>query len=109
MAQTLLNDKNWTPKDETSQVGVSEGVEVVSLEEIDDKFDKLSEQVTSPADSDRLPSSVPIDQVYDLLMLDEIRAGKAMAIVVDDELELGSWAQTLDSWDPALLLRLLGV
>ena len=52
----------------------------------------LSEQVTSPADGDRLPSSVPIDQVYDLSMLDEIRTGKATAIVVDDELELGSRA-----------------
>ena len=94
----------------TSQVGVSKGVEVVSPEEIDDEFDKLSEwQVTSPADGDRLPSSVPIDQVYDLSTLDEIRAGKATAIVVDDELELGSRAQTLDSWDPALLLRSLGV
>ena len=108
-AQTLLNDKNWTPKDETSQVGVSEGVEVVSAEEINDEFDKLSEQVTSPADGNRLPSSVPIDQVYDLSTLDEIRTGKATAIVVDDELELGSRAQTLDSWDPASLLCLLGV
>ena len=106
-AQTLLNDKNWTPEDETSQVGVSEGVEVVFPEEINDEFDKLSEQVTSLADGD--PSSVPIDQVYDLSTLDEIRAGKATAIVVDDELELGSRAQTLDSWDPASLLRSLGV
>jgi hypothetical protein len=110
-AQTLLNDKNWTPEHETSQIGGSrgEGVEAVSPEEIDDEFNKLSEQVTSPADGDRLPSTVPIDQVYDLSTLDDIRAGKVTAIVVDDELELGSQAQNVDSWDPASLLRSLGV
>jgi len=115
-AKDLLKDKSWTPQvlpeSETVQPGGSEAVgpvEAVSPEEIDAEFDKLNDQISSAADRDRLPSTVPIDQVYDLSTLDDTRAGKATAIVVDDELELGSQAQTVDSWDPASLLRSLGV
>lgn len=108
-AKALLNDKGWTPQvlpeSETNQADV----EPVSPEEIDAEFDKLDDQISSPADGDRLLSTVPIDQVYDLSTLDDIRAGKATAIVVDDELEFGYQAQTTDSWDPASLLRSLGV
>jgi len=115
-AKALLKDKVWTPQvlpgHETTQAGGSEvvgPVEAVSSEEIDAEFDKLNDQISSPADGDRLPPTVPINQVYDLSMLDDIRAGKATTVIVDDELELGSQAQMADSWDPASVLHSLGV
>jgi len=43
-------------------------VEAMSPEEIDAEF--YQQPVSSPADGDRIPSTVPIDQVYDLSMLD---------------------------------------
>jgi hypothetical protein len=81
----------------------------VDPEEIDAEFDKIDNQVASSSDGDGLPHTVPIEQVYDLSQLDDIRAGKTRAIVIDDELELDSQAQTVVSWDPASLLHSLGV
>jgi len=102
-AKDLLKDKIWTHK------VILGPVEAVSPEEIDAEFDKLNDHTSSPADEDRLPPTVPINQVYGLSTLDDIQPGKATTVIVDDKLELGSQAQTMDSWDPASLLGSLGV
>jgi len=57
-------------------------------------------------DGDGLPSTVPIEQVYDLSTLDAIRAGDA---VLDDEIQVTTQSAAGDAWDPASLLRSLSV
>ena len=47
-------------------------------------------QLASAVDGDGLPSTVPVDQVYDLSTLDAIRAGDVVPVSVDDELRLHS-------------------
>ena len=60
-------------------------------------------------DGDNLTPNIPIDKVYDLAALDDIRAGKTL-VNVDEELNVATQAEgSGDKWDPASLLRSLGV
>ena len=58
-------------------------------------------QLASAVDGDGLPSTVPVDQVYDLSTLDAIRAGDVVPVTTQSAVG--------DTWDPASLLRYLGV
>ena len=111
-ADELLKDVLWTPQLLTEQDSANTTETTAaepSPEEVEAEFDKLSTQVVSSVDGDELAASVPVSEVYDLSTLDDIRAGKAGANNVDDELELVSRASAPDSWDPASLLLSLGV
>lgn len=111
-ADELLKDVLWTPPLIPERNGPSTEAATAaepSPEEIDAEFDKLSMQEVSRVDGDRLAASVPISEVYNLSTLDDIRAGKPSANDDFDELELVSKDPTANSWDPASLLRSLGV
>ncbi|KAF8973343.1 ribonuclease H-like domain-containing protein [Flammula alnicola] len=109
-ADDLFTDILWTPQLLTGYEGADvEGPESLSLDDIDAAFDQLEQQINSPRDGDGLSSMVPIEQVYDLSTLDDIRAGKVGPINVDDELEVINHNGATDTWDSASLLRSLGV
>lgn len=103
----LYKDVLWTPQLLTGYDDT--GPESLTSEDIDAEFDRLDEQLASAADGDGLPSTVPIDQVYDLTTLDSICAGDAVPISVDDEIQVTTQSAAEDTWDPATSLRSLGV
>ena len=71
---------------------------------------RFTPQLASAVDGDGLPLTVPVDQVYDLSTLDAIRAGDVVPVSVrDDELRATTQSAVGDTWDPASLLRSLGV
>jgi hypothetical protein len=81
----------------------------VTMEEIDAEFDKLDDQVFAPADGDGLNPGVPLNEVYDLSELENIRAGTVIA-TVDEELDLSKEKDAGgEIWDETSLLRSLGV
>ena len=81
----------------------------VTMEEIDAEFDKLDDQVFTPADGDGLNPGVPLNEVYDLSELENIRAGTVIA-TVDEELNLSKEKDAGgEIWDETSLLRSLGV
>jgi hypothetical protein len=106
----LYKDVLWTPQLLTGYDDADiEGPELITLEDIDAEFNRLDEQLASAADGDGLASTVPIDQVYDLSMLDAIRARDAVPISIDDEIRVTTQSAAGDAWDPASLLHSLGV
>ena len=107
-ADELLRDVLWTPQ-LFEQNTINSETSGLSTEEIDAEFEKLSLQSASPVDGDGHAASVSINEVYDLSILDDIRAGNVVANTVDDELELGSLNTASDSWEPASLLLSLGI
>ena len=109
-ADDLIKDFIWTPQLVTYEDANIDGPESLTMDDIDAEFDKLAEQASpGPGEGDGLPSTVPVSQVYDLSILDAVRAGKTMPVSIDEELEVSQAVRSTEGWDPASLLRSLGV
>ncbi|RDB15798.1 hypothetical protein Hypma_003642 [Hypsizygus marmoreus] len=86
-----------------------DGPESITLEDIDAEFEKLSEQAFSSEDGDRLPSDVGLDEVFDLSDLDNVRKG-VVTLTAEEELDIAKEKDgSSREWDPAVLLRSVGM
>lgn len=110
-AEDLIKTYMWTLLANTAEnaVGSQEESASISPEDINAEFARLDAQgETDTQDGDRLPANVAIDQVYNLTSLDEILGGSA-PLTVEEELDVAKTGSSGDDWDPASLLRSLGV
>ena len=69
----------------------------------------ICDPITVPRWPSEYSTHVQVSKVYDLSMLDDIRAGKA-PVSIDEEVELASQAgSSAGAWDPASLMHSLGL
>lgn len=106
-AEDLIRAFNWTPLPPDFNNDL-QGLEELTAEEIDAEFDKLEDQLPT-GDGDGLDANVPLDQVFDISHLDNIRAGST-PLSIDEEITSVAQSSNLsDKWDAASLMRSLGV
>ena len=72
-AEDLIQAFNWTPLPANFNSDL-EGLEELTEEEIDAEFDKLAEQLPT-GEGEGINADVPLEQVFDITDLDNIRAG----------------------------------
>jgi hypothetical protein len=71
-------DEKWAwipPLVVANENDVLEGLESISLEELDAAFDQLSEETIDDHEGDGLDSGVEVDQVYDIFELEKVWNG----------------------------------
>ena len=106
-AEDLIRAFNWTPLPANFNSDL-EGLEELTEEEIDAEFDKLANQLPT-GEGDGINADVPLEQVFDITDLDNIRAGST-PLSIDDEITAVTEAtNSNDKWDANSLMRSLGV
>ena len=106
-AEDLIRAFNWTPLPANFNSDL-EGLEELTEEEIDAEFDKLADQLPT-GEGDGINADVPLEQVFDITDLDNIRAGST-PLSIDNEITAVTEAtNSNDKWDANSLMRSLGV
>ena len=106
-AEDLIRAFNWTPLQANFNSDL-EGLEELTEEEIDAEFDKLSDQLPT-GEGNGINADVPLEQVFDITDLDNIRAGST-PLSIDDEITAVTEAtNSNDKWYANSLMRSLGV
>jgi len=99
----------WTPLEKDAEVLVN-GPESILVEEIDTEFARLEEESDSISETaDGHQSSVILEQVYDLSVLDAIRAGKITTPAIEEHVLTAQTGAPGSVWDPTFLLLTLGM
>ena len=104
----VLNDK-WTwvpPLVAPNQAEVLEGLEDISLEELDAAFAGVAQEVTDETDGDGLDETIDVAQVYDLA---KVQAG-VVPLSADEETSVYSdKGEAAEIWDSESLMLALGL
>ena len=109
--QDLVMNYTWAPLEADDSVTI-EGPESISLEDIEAEFARLDAQgpeSSSSTNGDNLPVDTPIEKVYDLSILDAIKAGKATTLAAEETDLTAKVGTPAEVWDPTTLLRNLGM
>ncbi|TFY74737.1 hypothetical protein EWM64_g9275 [Hericium alpestre] len=116
LAASLLEDFTWTPPSTDSELyGATEevpGPEEITLEQIDAEFCRLEEQpvMVEELAGDSLQETVPLEQVYAIDQLDQIREGCIPPSLEEEEDAVVAGPEAAgNKWDPKALLRNMGV
>jgi len=84
--QDLVMNYTWAPLEADNSITIK-GPESISLEDIEAEFARLDAQgpeSSSSANGDNLPVDTPIEKVYDLSILDAIKAGKVTTLAAEE-------------------------
>lgn len=106
-AEDLIQAYNWTPLPANFNSDL-EGLEEITEEEIDAEFDKLDKQLPT-GEGDGITADVPLEQVFDITDLDNIRAGSTPLSIDDEITAVTDTSDSNDKWDANSLIRSLGV
>jgi hypothetical protein len=106
-AEDLIRAFNWTPLPANFNSDL-EGLEEITEEEFDAEFDKLAEQLPT-GEGDGINADVPLEQVFDITDLDNIRAGSTPLSIDDEITAVTEASNSNDKWDANSLMRSLGV